>query len=147
MKVILTRDVKGVGRIGDVRDVADGYARNYLIPHGLAYQVGTKDAHIFSQRLQKLKKDMERRLKEIEGIKEELSKSVFAIKVKVGEGDKMFGSITAKDIANILKDAGYDIDRKDILLDEPIRALGMYEVDIKLGENVKGKVKIKVEKE
>jgi large subunit ribosomal protein L9 len=147
MKVILKKDVRGIGRIGDTKDVADGYARNYLIPYGLAVQVNTYDAKIFIQQIEKMKRDMDKKVSEVEDIKRRLEESVFSVKVKVGEGDKMFGSIMAKDIAMLLKEAGYDIDRKDVFLSDPIKSLGMYEVEVKIWENIKGKVKIRVEKE
>ncbi len=146
MKIILRDDVENVGRVGEVVTVKDGYARNFLIPRKLAIPASPGNLRAIDQvKFQKEQRD-KKRLKEADRIKLALEKVSCTAEVQVGEEDKVFGSVTAAHIAELLKEHGFTIDRRDILLDEPIKALGVYTVDIKIDRDVIAKVKVWVVK-
>ncbi|ENK1245109.1 50S ribosomal protein L9 [Clostridium tepidum] len=144
MKVILLKDVKSLGKKGDLVNASDGYARNYLIPKKLAEQATENNLHILNN-----KKEAERRqkLKELEEA-QKLAKSLMGkeikFKVKIGENGRLFGSITSKDISEKLKEQyKIDIDKKKIVADT-IRQTGIYEAEIKIYPEVSAKVKVSV---
>lgn len=146
MKIILRDDVENVGRVGEVVTVKDGYARNYLIPRKLAIHASPGNLRAIDQvKIQKDQRD-KKRLKEADRVKLALEKVSCTAEVQVGEEDKVFGSVTSGHIAELLKDQGFTIDRRDILLDEPLKALGVYTVDIKIDRDVIAKVKVWVVK-
>lgn len=146
MKIILRDDVENVGRVGEVVTVKDGYARNFLIPRKLAIPASPGNLRAIDQvKLQKDQRD-KKRLKEADRIKLALEKVSCTAEVQVGEEDKVFGSVTSGNIAELLKEQGFTIDRRDILLDEPLKALGVYTVDIKVDRDVIAKVKVWVVK-
>lgn len=147
MKVILQKDIHNLGDAGDVKNVADGYARNFLLPKKLVipYNESSKKAIDHQQQVIKVKK--EKRRKESEKTAQAFAGLTLTIAAKVGEEDKLFGSITAIDIAKKLKDAGFDIDKRRIHLDEQIKTLGEHNVSIKLEEGLTAQVKVIVEKE
>ena len=136
MKVILQKDIPNLGEAGDIKEVADGYARNYLIPKKLVIiaNESSQKAIAHQERLVKLKK--EKRKKYTEKISEALSNIELKIGAHVGEEDKLFGSVTAIDIAKKLKELGYEIDKRKIHLDEPIKKLGEYDIPLKLDEGL-----------
>ena len=146
MKVILQKDITNLGDAGDVKVVADGYARNYLLPKKLVilYNESSKKAMDHQNHLIKVKK--EKRKKESEKTASALATVEIKLAVKVGEEDKLFGSITAIDIAKKLKEAGYDIDKRRIHLDDHIKTLGEYKATIKLEEGLSTQIKVIVEK-
>jgi large subunit ribosomal protein L9 len=142
MKVILKTDMDSLGLEGSMVNVAKGYARNYLIPNGLA--VEATDQNIRLVEMQKKKIDA-RRIKakeDAEKLKIIIASTVVTLTQKVGEEGKLYGSVTTMDIAAQLRNSGIDIDRKKILLDKPIRALGEFEVLIKLHPEVTGSIKV-----
>jgi len=145
MKVILLKDLKGTGKKGDVINVSDGYARNFLFPKGVAKEASEGNLKILSEQKtsQKIKEEKEKEAaKELAKSMEELTVTLFS---KAGEGGRLFGSITSKDIAeNLKKKHGIDVDKRKILLDEPIKALGMSFVEIKLHQDVVAKLKVEV---
>ncbi len=147
MKVILRKDQDKLGQVGAVVDVKDGYARNFLIPKGIAYPASEGSMRA----LEEEKKQAERRstieLKSSEKLATELEKLSITIKMKVGEDEKLFGSVTSQMIADAVKEKGFDIDKRIIEMPEPIKALGIYNVDVKLHQNVTGKVKVWVVRE
>lgn len=147
MKVILQKDIQNLGDAGDVKEVANGYARNYLLPQKLviAYSEASKAAIEHQKHLIKVKKD--KRKKVSEKTADALKTVEIKITAKVGEDEKLFGSITSMDIAKKLKDAGFDIDKRKIVLEEAIRHLGEFNVEIKLEEGLTAAVKVVVEKE
>lgn len=141
------KKVKVITKDGKVIEVKYGYAFNYLIKKGLA-EIYTESRmkeieHLKKVKLEKLERERKKALK----LKEELEKERITFLVKVGENDRMYGSITSKDIFEKLIEKGYEIDRKMILLDEPIKALGNYKIQIKLHPEVIAEIKVKVEKE
>lgn len=144
MKVILKSDVKDLGRIGEVVTVKDGFARNFLVPQGLAVEASTKNVKAFEHE----KKEIQEMAKKVKagaaGISERLSATKITIKAKAGEEDKLFGSVTAMDIADALKAEGIEIDKKKIHLEEPIKRLGDYTVTIKLHSEVSAQLAVQV---
>ena len=144
MKVILQTDIEKLGKLGDVVDVKPGYARNYLIPKNLALEATPSNLKIFEQRKRKLQEKLDAVRFKFQEMAKELEKVEVVIKVRVGEGDKLYGSVTSSNIAEELKKMGFDIDRKKIELDKPIRSLGEYFIPIKLFHDIKPKVKVNV---
>jgi large subunit ribosomal protein L9 len=147
MDVILREDVEKLGAAGDLVTVKDGYARNYLLPRGLAYAAtaGNKRRLEAEQKSRMRRADAEiARAGEVATRLEAVSLS-FAM--KAGEGDKLFGSVTAHDIAERLKAEGFEVDKKAVELQEPIKALGVYKVPVRLHPDVKPEVRVWVVKE
>lgn len=144
MKVILTKDITALGNLGTVVDVAKGYARNYLIPQGLA-MAATKGA--LAQVEQVKAKYAEVRVKEQQAALAQvatLDGVSVTIAQRVGEGERLYGSVTAAMIAEALEAKGFDIDRKQLDLEEPIKKLGTYEVAVRLAPEVKGTITVEV---
>ncbi|NOZ55250.1 MAG: 50S ribosomal protein L9 [Calditrichaeota bacterium] len=147
MKVILKQEVEKLGKPGDIVTVKDGYARNYLLPRGLAVPAtpGNLRAIEEEKKLAELRANREKRA--AEKLAEKLNSVSVTATVSVGEEDKIFGAVTSQTIAELLKEKGYDIDRRKIHLEEPIKALGIYDVPIKLHPEVEAKVKVWVVRE
>ncbi len=145
MKVILTQDVKGQGKKDDVIEVSDGYARNFLIKNKLA--VEATSAMINSIKIKKAA-DEPRRAEEKAAALElakKISGTTVAVKIKVGETGKLFGALNTQAVADALKEAGYDIDRKKIVLPDVIKTVGVYEITVKPYAEVSAKIKVSVE--
>ena len=147
MKVILLKDVDRVGQAGDVVQVANGYARNFLIPKSQALMATDANMAQFETRRRQHEAAADRERRGAESLAEHLATTSLTAQVKVGEGERLFGSVTAQSIADLLKDQGHEVDRRKIELDEPIRALGVYNVTIRLHSDVKATVKVWVVKE
>ena len=147
MKVILQKDVPNLGDAGDIKDVAAGYARNYLLPRKLVILANesSKKAIDHQGKLIKLKKD--NRKKESEKLAEGISGVEIKIVAQVGEEGKLFGSVTSMDIAKKLKENGFEIDKRKIHLENPIKNMGEYEIPLKLDEGLTTNLKVVVEKE
>ncbi len=147
MKIILREDVEKLGESGEVVDVKPGYFRNYLNPRGMAMRATDSNLKVYEEeRRQREIRDNKAKF-EAEKLAQKLSNVSLNAPVQVGEEDKVFGSVTSQDIERLLKEEGYDIDKRDILLDEPIKALGIYTVPVKLHKDVTGEVKVWVIKE
>ncbi|HLS07764.1 50S ribosomal protein L9 [Lentibacillus sp.] len=145
MKVIFTQDVKGKGKKGDVKNVSDGYARNYLLKNNLAKEATPGNLKALEAKKKKQQQQAEEEKKEAELLKNELADSTVEIKAKSGDGGRLFGSITSKHIADTLKNEhGYKIDKRKIELDNPIRTLGYTNVPVKLHPEVTGTIKVHV---
>jgi large subunit ribosomal protein L9 len=144
MKVILKQDMDELGLEGKIVDVAKGYARNYLIPKGLALEATTQNIKLME--MQKKKIELNRiKAKEVAmKIKDEMKDVVITIAQKVGEEEKLYGSVTSMDIAGQMEAKGIGIDRRKIILDKPIKSLGEFDVPIKLHPEVTGTVKVVV---
>ncbi len=147
MKVILREDVYNLGKSGELVTVKNGYARNYLLPRNLAMLASTANVRqlehekqVIELRQQKLKGAAQEQAKKLEGVK-------ITIKRKVGEQDKLFGSVTALDIAEAIAAAGHKVDRRHLHLPEPIKAVGVFEVEIRLHRDVNAKLSVNVEGE
>ncbi|MFI5303307.1 MAG: 50S ribosomal protein L9 [Nitrospiria bacterium] len=146
MKVILKEDVDHLGKMGNLVDVKDGFARNFLIPNRkavLATDRNTKELEhekkIIDVKLKKIRK-------EAESLGEKIQALTLHIQVQAGEGDKLFGSVTSQDIADALERESIAIDKKKILLEKPLKELGLFPVPIKLHADVIANIKVSVEK-
>jgi len=147
MKLILRENMEGKGNAGEIIEVKSGFARNYLLPRGFAYLATEKNMKIYEkEKLLKAKK-IEQLLLETEKFKVEMEKISLTAVVKVGEDDKLFGSVTTHTISDLLKEKGYDINHRKVIIDEPIKELGIYEVGIDIGSGIVARVKVWVVKE
>ncbi len=144
MKVILLKDVQGQGKAGELVDVNEGYARNFLIKKGLAEAATATKINELNQRKASAEYHRQEDIKAMTALAAELKGKSFGVKIKAGQGGKVFGSVTAANIADAMKDAGYDVDKKKIVLAQPIKSIGDYEVDIKLLEGVSAKIRVLV---
>jgi large subunit ribosomal protein L9 len=144
MKVILKEDIKHVGKMGQILDVADGYARNYLIPKGLVAEASKKNIK-FLEHEKRIIQEKAKKIKDsAQDVASKISSTIISIKAKTGEEGKLFGSITTMDIAEALQKEGIEIDKKKISLEEPIKRLGSYTVNIKLHPDVSTPLNIQV---
>tara|TARA_Y100001970_G_scaffold110533_1_gene138057 strand:+ start:5119 stop:5595 length:477 start_codon:yes stop_codon:yes gene_type:complete len=144
MKVILMSDVENVGESGDVVSVKPGYARNMLIPMGLALRASKRNIAIATEQKKAALAKVEREHQAMEFLAKKLSKVEITIEVKVGEEEKMFGSITNKDIHNELIDKGFELDKNQIFINDPIKTLGIYHVTVKVSKDITSDVKLYV---
>ncbi|MCK5087999.1 MAG: 50S ribosomal protein L9 [Melioribacteraceae bacterium] len=147
MKVILRKNFEQLGQIGEIIDVKDGYARNFLIPRQIAYPAHAGNLRALEEEKKQLANKEAKELEIANTLSGELEKVSVTIPMKVGEDDKIFGSVTSKMIADALKDKGYDIDHRKIEIDEPIKSLGIYSVNVKLFHDVISVVKTWVVRE
>ena len=146
MELILCQDVPKLGKVGKVVKVKDGFARNYLLPRKLAYLATPANLKIIEQQKAKLIAESARIRKEAEEVAEKLSKVSCNLAVEVNDLEKLYGSVTEIDIVRALKDEGFEIDKKTILLEKPIEDLGIYEVGIKVHPEVTAKIRLWVTK-
>ena len=145
MKIILTEDVKKLGKKGDVVEVSDGYARNYVIPKKLGVEANNKNMNDLKLKKANQEKLAKEQLDAARAFAGELETKEVTVYIKTGEGGRTFGSISSKEIAQGYKDqCGRDIDRKQIVLPEAIKSFGVFEVAVKLHPKVTGKLKVKV---
>lgn len=147
MKVILRKNFEQLGKVGDIVTVKDGYARNYLIPRQIAYQATKGNIRALEEEKKQILKKEAKELEAAQALAAELEKVSVTIPVKVGEEDKIFGTVTSQMIADALKEKGYDLDKRKIEITEPIKSLGIYSVSIKLHPNVTATVKTWVVRE
>lgn len=147
MEVILRQTIAKLGRVGEIVNVKDGYARNYLLPQGLAYPAteGNK---------RRIEGEARRHLERVaadkvgaEGVAAQLDGRELRFTAKAGEGDRLFGSITAADVAERLEEEGFVVDKRQVELDEPLKMIGVYPVHIRLHPDVKAEVRVWVSKE
>lgn len=142
MEVILTKDVDKVGKSGTVVKVKDGFARNFLMPKGLAIEVTRDNLRKFEQGKQRISLELEKKKGVAEGLKARLDNLSLTISVLVQAEESLYGSITVLDIYNALKEEGIEVDKSCIMLDNPIKALGIYEIPLKLHPQVESKLKV-----
>jgi large subunit ribosomal protein L9 len=144
MKVFLREDVKNLGKIGEVVNVSDGYARNFLLPKKLAVEANTRNIKEFEHNKRIIQERAAKIRDASKATADKLSALSIVIKAKAGEEEKLFGSVTTMDIAEALKAEGYEIDKKKISLEEPIKRLGEYSVEVKIHPEVSATVKVQV---
>ena len=144
MDIILLKDYDGLGESGDVVAVKPGFARNKLIPEGIALRASKRNMAIAEERKMVNKNRQKREEASNEAILKKLSKTEITIEAQVGDEDKMFGSVTALDIHKSLEEKGVIVNRNAILLDEPIKALGIYHVPVRVAPELAGDIKIYV---
>ena len=147
MKVILKSDIERLGKVGDVVSVAAGYARNYLLPQGKALEATANSMKLIELENKRHEKVQHRRKEEAEALCKSLEQLSLTVNKQAGESDKLFGTVTAMDIAEALGKEQHVIDKRKIVLDEPIKTLGIYTVPIKLHAEVTAQVKLWVVKE
>ncbi|MEO1923222.1 MAG: 50S ribosomal protein L9 [Nautiliaceae bacterium] len=146
MKVLLIKDVKGLGKAGEIKEAKDGYARNFLIPRGFAKLATPQVIKEWEKEQAEKQAKLESELRELNEIKEKLENTKIVIKHKLGANGQLIGSVTNKEIAEKLKEMGFDFDKKQIE-HTSIKAPGEYTVDIKLGHGIHGKINLVVEGE
>lgn len=144
MKVILKQDVENLGSKGDIVDVAPGFGRNYLIPKKLALEVTSSNMKMIEIERRALKKRLEKERQSFEGLIQKLNQVALTFKRKSGEKDMIFGSVSSSDIKDALHELGFEIDKKKILLEEPIKRLGNYSVPIKIFQEDRAEIKVEV---
>ncbi len=147
MKIVLRQSSPGLGQAGDVITVADGFARNFLIPHGLAFEATPKNIKILTEEQRQRAKQAELERKKLEEIANSLKKISVTIRVKVSQDEKLYGSVTAADIASALREEGIELDRRRIALTEPIKTLGIHHIPVKLHPTLSAEVKLWIVKE
>ena len=147
MKVILRQNYEPLGQVGDVLDVKDGYAHNFLLPRKIAYIALSGNLRALEEEKKAVVKKARHELHAAESLSTELEKISITIPVQVGEEDKIFGTVTSQMIADNLKEKGFDIDKRKIEIDEAIKTLGIYSVNVKLHPSVSAKVKVWVVRE
>ena len=148
MKVILQKEVKGLGKANDVVDASDGYARNFLIPKGFAIEASSGNLNTVRQQKKAEEKRKSEELAAAEQLKERLEKLTVTLQAKAGEGGRLFGSITNKEVAEMLdKQHGIKLDKRKIQLSEPIKELGTTQVEVKVYPGVTGSLNVRVQAE
>ena len=147
MKIILRQDHTKLGKLGDVVEVKDGYARNYLLPRKIGYLATKGNLNTLEEEKRQISARSDKERHQAEKLAVDLEKLSITLKVKVGEDEKLFGSVTSQMIADALKEKGISMDKRIIELEEPIKALGIYTVGVKLHPGVSGKVKVWVVQE
>lgn len=146
MRVILKREVAGLGRPGDVKDVADGYAQNFLLPRGLAIEATAGEMKVLARARDAKRAKQDRAHADAEELAKRLSETTLVFKLKAGEQGKTFGSVTSKDIAEALqREQKVDVDRTKVHLPEPLKALGVHQVEIRLLTDVRANVTVAIE--
>ncbi len=144
MEVILKESIPSLGKAGDIVKVANGYARNYLLPQGKAMISDKKNRANLERQRQFILARAAKEKEEYEALASQLQSIDITIPMRVGENERLYGSVTTMDIARAIEEAGYTVDRKKIQLDEPIKSLGEFDVDIRLNPDVTATVKVKV---
>lgn len=147
MKVIFCQDVPNVASFGQIKEVADGYARNFLFPRGLALPADEKNRAKIEKILKIAEQKQKQKQQELTELAEKLEKTSVTITAKVGPNEKLFGSVTSSDIAEQLKASGISIDKQNIILDSPIKECGIFNVQVKLAPEITARLKVWVVKE
>ena len=147
MKVILRKNFDQLGKVGEIVNVKDGYARNFLVPRGIAYQATQGNIRALEEEKKQIQKREVKELEEAQKLAAEMEKVSVTIPVKVGEEEKIFGTVTSQMIVDSLKEKGFDVDKRKVEITEPIKSLGIYSVAVKLHTNVTATVKTWVVRE
>ncbi|MCK6604670.1 MAG: 50S ribosomal protein L9 [Ignavibacteriaceae bacterium] len=147
MKVILRQNIDSLGKVGDVVNVSEGYALNYLIPKKYAYAALKGNVTALEEEKRLIEKKRQKEVKAAQEIASKLSDVRVSLTVQVGEDDRLFGSVTSQMIADALTEKGFDLDKRKIELDEPIKTLGIYDVNVRLHAQVAAPIKVWVVKE
>lgn len=145
MKLILREEVENLGDMGDVVEVADGYGRNYLLPQGLAVRASNRNVKSVEHEKRLQAQRLEKKRGVAEGFSKKLESLSLRVVRRVGEGDRLFGSVTAKDISDAIQDAGEKIDRRKIQLESPIKTLGVHKVPVRVHPKVTAELSVCVE--
>jgi large subunit ribosomal protein L9 len=146
MKVLLIKDVKGLGKAGEIKNAKDGYARNFLIPKGFAKLATPEVIKDWEEEQKRKQEELQKELAELNKLKERIENTTLVIKHKLGANGQLYGAITNKEVAEALKEKGIEVDKKHIDMKQ-IKTVGKYEVDVKLGHGIHAKLKLIVEGE
>lgn len=146
MKVILQKDVKNLGKVGELVNVADGYARNFLFPRKLAQEATEKRVNEWEHLKRVAEIHKKKAHAEREALLAKMKGLSVTFKAAAGDSDKLFGTITTTEISRELEKMGFSVDRRDIHLEEPIKILGQHKATIKLGEGLHGEIQVTVER-
>lgn len=146
MQVILKKDVEKLGMAGDLVDVSKGFGRNYLLPKGLAVEATARNINVLEHERKLIADRKKKELRDAETLGKKISETSVTVAMQAGEEDKLFGSVTAMDIAESLSKEGISIDKRDILLEEPIKRLGIYTVNVKVHPELISELKVWVVK-
>ncbi|MBI5191570.1 MAG: 50S ribosomal protein L9 [Nitrospirae bacterium] len=144
MQIILKEDVEKLGNIGEIVEVKRGYARNFLLPKDMAVEATAKNLSQLEHHKRVIAAKIKRIQKESETLADKISQISVTLRHRAGEEEKLFGAVTTMEIAEALKEQGVEVDKRKIVLDEPIKRLGEYEVAVKLSGGVSAKVKVAV---
>ncbi len=147
MKVIFLKDVKGHGKKGEIKEVKDGFGKNFLIKKGYAVLATKNSLEILEKNKQAETKQLQKAKEEAKQMKQKLEKETFVFKLKAGKEEKLFGSVSSKQIHSKLSENGYEIDKRKINIDGNIDCVGYHNVDIELHKGITATIKVKVEKE
>ena len=147
MKIILKEDFESLGKVGEVVEVKAGFARNFLIPKQVALQATPQNLRVIEQEKARNKIKLSKDKRDAEVLAEQLKEVSLTANVQVGEEDKIFGAVTSQNISELLSAKGFEIDKRKIQLEDPLKALGVFEVPIKLHTEVEAKIKVWVVKE
>ena len=144
MKVLLIKDVKGLGKAGEIKNVKDGYARNFLLPKGFAKLATDEVIKSWQEEQKRKEEELKKEISKINELKEKIEKTTLVIKHKLGANGQLYGAITNKEVANELLKQGIEIDKRDIEMKQ-IKSVGEYNIDIKLGHGIHANLKLIVE--
>jgi len=144
MQIILTQDVPHLGSLGDEVNVKNGYARNFLLPRGLALVAGSRNAAQIEHRKRRLEKLRDKAIESAKAEGEKVASLELVVKAKAGAGGKLFGSVTNRDLQAALKELGYELDRRSIILESPIKTIGTFRATVKLHSEVKTEISVRV---
>lgn len=147
MQVILTENITSLGQIGDVVNVAPGYARNYLFPQGLALVAVSKNVRELEHRKRMLAQKREKVRQEMMSLAEKINAVTITLKRKVSEDDKLYGSVSASDVFAVLEEQALPLSRRNVQLDQPIKTLGEFTVPVRLDAQISATIKVVVERE
>jgi len=147
MKVILKQDHEKLGKTGEAINVKDGFAMNFLIPNHLAMRATPSNLRTLDELKKQKAKKTAKEITDAQTLASELEKLILEVKAKTGDDDKLFGSVTAQNISDAITEKGFTVDKKNIVMDEPIKHTGTFDVSIKLGNNISTSVKVEVVKE
>lgn len=147
MKVILKQDYDTLGKTGEAVSVKDGYAMNYLIPNQIAVRATASNLRTLEELKKQKVHKVAKEIQDTKALAETISAAALLIKAKAGDDEKLFGSVTSQMISEALAEKGYNVDKKHIILEEPIKHVGEFTVDVKLPNNINTQLKVQVEKE
>jgi large subunit ribosomal protein L9 len=145
VRVVLRQEVRGLGRTGEVKEVAEGYAQNFLLPRGFAVEASAGELKRLAQERASVQAKKDRTHAESEALARRIGETTLTFSLKAGKDGRTFGSVTNKDIAESLRTSGIDIDRAKIHLEEPLRALGVHRVEVRLQTDVRASLTVAVE--
>ncbi|MFA7074208.1 MAG: 50S ribosomal protein L9 [Endomicrobiaceae bacterium] len=144
MKVILRSDITNVGKQGEIKDVAAGFARNFLLPKKLGMEATAQNLKIWEREKSRLEKEREEIINNAKAVAEQIEKAEFSITVKVGENGKIFGSVTTAHLTKLLAEQGFTVNKHDILLPAPIKEVGKQNINIRLHPEVIAKIEVSI---